>query len=71
MDEITDVNNAYIASGALEHEVVEGYWADCGESFASYLRASNLVAERGANKTSRSSVAPDAATSAGSSSGNL
>ena len=67
--EITDVNNAYIASGALEHEVLEGYWADCGESFESYLRASNLVAERGANKTSGSNVAADAAISSGSSTG--
>lgn len=47
--EIADVNNAYIARGALRHEIVSGYWADCGESFASYLRAINLVAERGAN----------------------
>jgi len=48
--EITDVNNAYIARGELRHENVEGYWADCGESFDSYLRAAMLVAERGANK---------------------
>jgi glucose-1-phosphate thymidylyltransferase len=48
--EITDVNNAYIARGTMSHEVVEGFWADCGESFDSYLAASNLVAENGANK---------------------
>ncbi len=48
--EITDVNNAYLARGALQHDALEGYWADCGESFDSYLAANNLVAERGANK---------------------
>lgn len=48
--EITDVNNTYLERGVLEHEIIEGYWADCGESFDSYLRAATLVAERGANK---------------------
>jgi len=48
--EITDVNNAYLRRGALEFDRLEGFWADCGESFGSYLRAANLVAERGANK---------------------
>lgn len=48
--EITDINNAYIARGELQHEILDGYWADCGESFDSYLRATILVAERGANK---------------------
>jgi glucose-1-phosphate thymidylyltransferase len=48
--EITDVNNAYLERGSLRYDVLQGYWADCGESFDSYLRANNLVAERGANK---------------------
>ncbi len=48
--EITDVNNEYIRLGALSFEVTTGYWADCGESFDSYLRACNLVAQKGANK---------------------
>lgn len=48
--EITDVNNAYIAVGGLQYEVIQGYWADCGESFESYLRAINLVAVHAANK---------------------
>ena len=48
--EITDVNNAYVQRGRLQHDVVEGYWADCGESFDSLLRANLLVAESGANK---------------------
>ena len=48
--EITDVNNGYLARGELRHELLSGYWADCGESFDSYLRATKLVAEHGANK---------------------
>jgi glucose-1-phosphate thymidylyltransferase len=48
--EITDVNNGYLELGELRHEQLKGYWADCGESFATLLRANNLVAERGANK---------------------
>ncbi|MDQ2911874.1 MAG: sugar phosphate nucleotidyltransferase [Chloroflexota bacterium] len=48
--EITDVNNAFLERGTLEYEPVHGYWGDCGESFDSYLRVSNLVAQRGANK---------------------
>lgn len=48
--EITDVNNAYVERGLLEYEVIDGYWADCGESFEAYLRAANLVAQRGANR---------------------
>lgn len=49
--EITDVNNAYLERGDLRYDILDGYWADCGESFASYLRANNLVAKRGANKS--------------------
>jgi glucose-1-phosphate thymidylyltransferase len=48
--ELTDVNNRYIELGQVQHEVVEGYWADCGESIEMLYRASRLVAERGANK---------------------
>ena len=49
--EITDVNNAYIAQGILCFDFVEGYWIDCGESLDAYLRAQNLVATRGANRS--------------------
>ena len=49
--EITDVNNGYLKRGRLEHDILEGYWADCGESFASLLRANKLVADKGANKS--------------------
>lgn len=48
--EITDVNNDYIARSELRHDVIDGYWADCGESFEALRRACNLVAERGANR---------------------
>ena len=47
--EITDVNNAYIARGEMAWEELEGWWTDAG-TFESLLRASNLVAETGANK---------------------
>lgn len=48
--EITDVNNGYLDLGELGHELLAGYWADCGESIDMLLRANNLVAQRGANK---------------------
>ncbi|MEZ5977131.1 MAG: sugar phosphate nucleotidyltransferase [Planctomycetota bacterium] len=47
--EITDVNNWYIRDGSMTCEVLEGWWTDAG-TFDSLLRASNLVAEGGANK---------------------
>ena len=46
--EITDVNNAYIARDAMTWEELDGWWTDAG-TFESLLRASNLVAETGAN----------------------
>ncbi len=47
--EITDVNNAYIESGELTWDLLDGWWTDAG-TFESLLRATNLVAETGANK---------------------
>ena len=47
--EITDVNNAYIKREEMTWEQLEGWWTDAG-TFESLLRASNLVAETGANK---------------------
>ena len=47
--EITDVNNAYIERGQLAWEILDGWWTDAG-TFESLLRASQLVAETGANK---------------------
>src|SRR6202047_173782 len=48
--EITDVNNFYVQERALTYEVLDGWWTDAG-TFESLLRASNLVAKTGANKT--------------------
>ena len=47
--EITDVNNRFIADGTMTFEVLEGWWTDAG-TFESLHRASNLVADGGANK---------------------
>jgi len=47
--EITDVNNAYIKRNQMTWEELDGWWTDAG-TFESLLRASNLVAETGANK---------------------
>jgi glucose-1-phosphate thymidylyltransferase len=47
--EITDVNNQYIKWGEMTYAVLDGWWTDAG-TFPSLLRASNLVAETGANK---------------------
>ena len=46
--EITDVNNHYIDRGEMTWDELEGWWTDAG-TFDSLLRASNLVAETGAN----------------------
>jgi glucose-1-phosphate thymidylyltransferase len=48
--EITDVNNAYIEKEQLSYDVLDGWWTDAG-TFESLLKASQLVAETGANKT--------------------
>jgi glucose-1-phosphate thymidylyltransferase len=47
--EITDVNNAYIREGSMTFSFLEGWWTDAG-TFDSLRRATNLVAENGANK---------------------
>jgi len=43
--EITDVNNAYLKRGELEHSILDGWWTDAG-TFESLLRANNLVAKK-------------------------
>ena len=48
--EITDVNNVYIGRGEMTWDELDGWWTDAG-TFESLLRASNLVAETGANST--------------------
>ncbi len=47
--EITDVNNEYLRRGTLTYDFLDGWWTDAG-TFDSLLRASNLVAQNGANK---------------------
>ncbi len=47
--EITDVNNFYINDGTMTWAKLEGWWTDAG-TFESLHRASNLVAEGGANR---------------------
>lgn len=47
--EISDVNNMYLERGEMEWSVLEGWWTDAG-TFPSLLRASNLVAQAGANR---------------------
>jgi glucose-1-phosphate thymidylyltransferase len=47
--EITDVNNLYIREGTMTYEFLEGWWTDAG-TFESLQRATNLVAETGANR---------------------
>lgn len=56
--EITDVNNHYLSIGELSHEVVRGYWADCGESLDSLFRSGQLVATRGANRVESEHPSP-------------
>lgn len=51
--EVTDLNNAYLERGEMTHDLLDGYWADCGESIDHYLNACNLVAEKGANRMDR------------------
>src|SRR5918997_1754885 len=59
--EITDVNNAYIGRGEMTWDELEGWWTDAG-TFESLLRASNLVAETGANKLEDAAKAQTAET---------
>ncbi len=47
--EITDVNNLYLEEGTLTYSILDGWWTDAG-TFESLRRATNLVAEGGANK---------------------
>ncbi len=47
--EITDVNNAYIETGQLTWDLLEGWWTDAG-TIESLHRANQLVAKTGANK---------------------
>lgn len=62
--EITDVNNQYLEEGAMTYSILDGWWTDAG-TFESLRRATNFVAEGGANKVESSmgaSSAPSAKT---------
>jgi glucose-1-phosphate thymidylyltransferase len=48
--EITDVNNHYIAQGAMAYDVLEGFWGDAGESIDAYYAVNDFVRAQGANK---------------------
>ncbi|MFA6470542.1 MAG: sugar phosphate nucleotidyltransferase [Candidatus Latescibacterota bacterium] len=43
--EISDVNNAYIADGSMEYEILDGWWTDAG-TFNSLIRANMLMAKK-------------------------
>jgi glucose-1-phosphate thymidylyltransferase len=42
--EITDVNNAYIARGEMEYDLLDGWWLDAGENHEALLHANLIVA---------------------------
>jgi glucose-1-phosphate thymidylyltransferase len=48
--EITDVNNWFIDRGAMEYDVLEGFWGDAGESIEAYYAVNDFVRTNGANK---------------------
>lgn len=47
--EITDVNNAYIATGTLTWDILDGWWTDAGTVESLHV-AGQLVSRTGANK---------------------
>jgi glucose-1-phosphate thymidylyltransferase len=59
--EITDVNNRYIAWGALSYGVVDGWWTDAG-TFESLHRASTLVCEKRRSESAGGAAAAAEAT---------
>jgi glucose-1-phosphate thymidylyltransferase len=48
--EITDVNNWYVEHGAMEYDVVEGFWGDAGESIDAYYEVNDFVRAHGVNR---------------------
>jgi glucose-1-phosphate thymidylyltransferase len=48
--EITDVNNWYVEQGAMEYDVLDGFWGDAGESIDAYYEVNDFVRAHGANK---------------------
>jgi glucose-1-phosphate thymidylyltransferase len=48
--EITDVNNWYVAQSAMEHDVLDGFWGDAGESIQAYYAVNDFVRGHGVNR---------------------
>jgi glucose-1-phosphate thymidylyltransferase len=48
--EITDVNNWYVEQGAMEYDVLEGFWGDAGESIDAYYAVNDFVRTNGVNR---------------------
>jgi glucose-1-phosphate thymidylyltransferase len=48
--EITDVNNWYVDRGAMEYDVVQGFWGDAGESIDAYYEVNDFVRAHGVNR---------------------
>ncbi len=48
--EITDVNNFFIEEGAIEYDILQGFWGDAGESIDAYYAVNDFVRQHGANK---------------------
>ena len=48
--EITDVNNWYVEQGAMEYDVLDGFWGDAGESIDAYYAVNDFVRKHGVNK---------------------
>jgi glucose-1-phosphate thymidylyltransferase len=49
--EITDVNNWYVERGAMEYDVLNGFWGDAGESIDAYYAVNDFVRRSGANRS--------------------
>jgi glucose-1-phosphate thymidylyltransferase len=49
--EITDVNNWYVEQGAMEYDVLEGFWGDAGESIDAYYEVNDFVRSNGVNRS--------------------
>lgn len=51
--EVTDLNNAYLERGQLHHQILDGWWADAGESHEGLLEANLIVARTLRRKNAR------------------
>jgi glucose-1-phosphate thymidylyltransferase len=48
--EVTDLINWYVERGAIEYDIVEGFWGDAGESIDSYYAVNDFVRGHGVNR---------------------